>query len=354
MGYAGSTILAALLCAGAVLVTGTGIGLARGSAALAGGPTGSLAGVAGSASASNESGPTGHVLPSYPPLTAASPLVTVPDLPTTEAAPIERPTDQVPDLTTLPPDPPTASPLPAAAAPVEPAPAAEPVAPAPTPEIPAPPPPAPDAPVLAPYATVLGWHGADQVAYLTFDDGPGPYTGRVLDILAAAGVKATFCEIGQRVSETPALTARVAAEGHTLCNHSWDHYSPFDSLPPETLDQEIDLTQNAIQQAAGVVPRYLRAPEGRFGAPGGAVLQAGQRARTIPLGWGVDSLDWQKPGAATIVANVMSEVSPGAIILLHDGGGTDREESIAALPAIISSLQAAGYTLAAMPADPAG
>ena len=84
------------------------------------------------------------------------------------------------------------------------------------------------------------------------------------------------------------------------------------------------------------------------------MLQAGQRARTIPLGWGVDSLDWRKPGTPGIVANVMSTVSPGAIILLHDGGGADREETIAALPAIIAALQAAGYTLAAMPADPGG
>ena len=58
--------------------------------------------------------------------------------------------------------------------------------------------------MVPPYATVLGWHGDGKVAYLTFDDGPGPYTGRVLDILAAAGVKATFCQVGQRVAENPA------------------------------------------------------------------------------------------------------------------------------------------------------
>ena len=52
--------------------------------------------------------------------------------------------------------------------------------------------------------------------------------------------------------------------------------------------------------------RYFRAPEGRFGDTGGTVLQAGQRARTIPLGWAVDSLDWRKPGAPAIVANVLA------------------------------------------------
>ena len=209
-------------------------------------------------------------------------------------------------------------------------------------------------PVVAPYATVIGWHGDSKVAYLTFDDGPGPATGRVLDILAASGVQATFCEVGQRVAEAPALTRRVVAEGHTLCNHSWDHHSPFDTLTPADLDDQIGRTQDAFIAAVGSGARYFRAPEGAFGATGGTVLQAAQRARTIPLGWGVDSLDWRKPGVEAIVANVLTAVSPGAVILLHDGGGTDREQTLAALPGIIGGLQAAGYTVAAMPPDPAG
>ena len=219
---------------------------------------------------------------------------------------------------------------------------------------PAPPAPVADVPVVAPYATVIGWHGDARVAYLTFDDGPGPATGRVLDILAAGGVKATFCQLGLRVAEAPELTSRVVAEGHTLCNHSWDHRSPFDALTAAEIDSEIGRTQDAFSQASGGTARYFRAPEGAFGPTGGAVLQAAQRARTIPLGWGVDSLDWRKPGVDAIVANVLTAVSPGAVILLHDGGGTDREQTLAALPGIISGLQAAGYALAAMPPDPAG
>ncbi len=141
-------------------------------------------------------------------------------------------------------------------------------------------------PVNPPYSTILGWHGDGKVAYLTFDDGPGPYTGRVLDILAAAGVKATFCEVGQKVTENPALTQRVVAEGHTLCNHSWDHYSPFDTLPAQTLDQEIGLTQNAFLQATGVTVRYFRAPEGRFGDPGRRGAAGGSAGQDHPAGLG--------------------------------------------------------------------
>ena len=231
-------------------------------------------------------------------------------------------------------------------APADPAPATAPGAP--TQE------PAPPTTAQPPYNTVLGWHGSDKVTYLSFDDGPGPATARILDVLAGAGVKATFCEIGQKVAENPALVQRVVAEGHTLCNHSWDHHSPFDTLAPADIDAEIGQTQQAMVAAAGIAARYFRAPEGRFGAPDGQVLLACQRARTIPLAWGVDSLDWKKPGAAAIVSTVLSTVTPGAVILLHDGGGDDREQTIAALPGIISGLQAAGYTLAALPADPIG
>lgn len=211
-----------------------------------------------------------------------------------------------------------------------------------------------DQPLAPPYTAVLGWTGVGQVAYLTFDDGPGPYTGQILDILAASGVKATFCQLGTKVTENPALAQRIVADGHTLCNHSWDHHSPFDALPREGIDQQLSATQNAIAVATGVTPRYFRAPEGRFGEPGGAVLQAAQRAQTVPLGWAVDSVDWKKPGATAITDNVLKAVTPGAVILLHDGGGTDRQQTVEALPGIISGLQAAGYFLAPLPPDPAG
>jgi peptidoglycan/xylan/chitin deacetylase (PgdA/CDA1 family) len=324
-----STLLVVALCAAGVLVCGAaGLAVATDTDATFDG-----GGLRMAAQATTRVSPSTSAQP-----TISHPLVvTVPNLPTTEAPPVAPPAVPAEQsaVPAAPPPPPAPTPAPSDPAPSEPA-------------------PPPDAPVNPPYSTILGWHGDGKVAYLTFDDGPGPYTGRVLDVLAAAGVKATFCEVGQKVSESPGLTQRVVAEGHTLCNHSWDHYSPFDTLPAQTLDQEIGLTQNAFLQATGVTVRYFRAPEGRFGDPGGAVLQAGQRARTIPLAWGVDSLDWKKPGAPAIVSTVLTTVSPGAIVLLHDGGGADREETLAALPGVISGLQSAGYTLAALPPDPAG
>lgn len=263
----------------------------------------------------------------------AAPAVTVPDPAT--AAP---PADPAPSA-----DPGPAGP-PAPESPAAPAPAPAPeVAPAPDPIA-----------VVPPYSTVLGWTGEGRVAYLTFDDGPGPETGPVLDILAAKGVKATFCVVGQRVAENTELVRRIVAEGHTVCNHSWDHPDGFDALAPDVLAGQIGRTQDAVVAATGHTPRYLRAPGGRFGDPTGPVHQAAQQARTLLLGWGVDSRDWTKPGAATITSTVLGTVTPGAIILMHDAGGTDRQQTIEALPQVIDGLRAAGYTLAALPPDPAG
>jgi peptidoglycan/xylan/chitin deacetylase (PgdA/CDA1 family) len=272
--------------------------------------------------------------------------VTVPEL--TGAGTITNLTDPAVTVPAATPEPTTPAPAATPAPTPEGAPATE-AAPPPAPE----PPPTPVT-VVPPYSTVLGWTGEGKVAYLTFDDGPGPATGQMLDILAAKGVKATFCVVGQRVSENPEMTRRIVAEGHTVCNHSWDHPTGFAALAPDVLAGQIGRTQDAVIQATGHTPRYLRAPEGSFGDPGGSVHQAGQQARTLLLGWAVDSKDWTKPGAATIVSTVLGGISPGAIILMHDAGGADRQQTLEALPGVIDGLQAAGYTLLPLPPDPAG
>jgi peptidoglycan/xylan/chitin deacetylase (PgdA/CDA1 family) len=299
-----------------------------------------LAAIAGSAPA---------VTPDPTAATAATAIrVTVPEL--TVAGTIANLTAPVTVPSTTP-----AAPPPAANAepPATPAPAAEPAPAEPAPE-PVPPPAPSPVTVVAPYTTVLGWTGEGKVAYLTFDDGPGPDTGRILDVLAGRGVAATFCVLGQRVSENVETTRRIVAEGHTLCNHSWDHPTAFDTLAPDVLAGQIGRTQEAVVQATGHTPRYLRAPEGRFGEPAGTVHQAAQQARTLLLGWAVDSRDWTTPGAAAILANVTGAVGPGAVILLHDAGGADRQQTVDALPGIIDGLRAAGYTLLPLPPDPSG
>jgi peptidoglycan/xylan/chitin deacetylase (PgdA/CDA1 family) len=205
-------------------------------------------------------------------------------------------------------------------------------------------------PLTAPYDKVLGFHGSGMVAYLTFDDGPSRYTAQVLDILAAAGVKATFCQIGSQINGFPDVERRLIADGHTLCNHSWTHPDSIAALSATQIDQQIGNTQKAFAQF-GVTVHYFRAPDGDFGKTTTTLRQLCQQYQTRPLGWAVDSEDWKKPGVTKIVQTALSSVSPGAIILLHDGGGTDRDQTMAAIPGIISGLQGQGYTLTALPSD---
>ena len=213
--------------------------------------------------------------------------------------------------------------------------------------------PAPEQPsvvVASQYAHILGWLSGGKVVSLTFDDGPSPYSGRVLDLLHRYGIKATFCQIGEQVGSYPAIEARIKAEGHTFCNHSWDHDEALPSRSVAVIDSEITRTQQAIVSLTGVTPRYYRAPGGDWGK--GTKLKAElAKFHTIPLAWADDSLDWTKPGVAAIVKNVLSTVTPGAIILMHDGGG-NRSQTLAALPKIIAGLKAKGYQFVALPQSP--
>lgn len=205
--------------------------------------------------------------------------------------------------------------------------------------------PAASVPVPGVYQHVLGWSGTGKVAHLTFDDGPGPYTDRVLDILAAKGVRATFCQIGEQVGAYPAAENRIVAHGHQLCNHSWDHPLGFGLLSVKDVTSEIARTEQAIGAASGVMPGYFRAPGGRFGQ---SVKVAATTIGTHLLGWGADTEDWKRPGVDAILANAQKNLSPGVIILMHDGGG-DRSETLAALPLLIDRLRNQGYTITPLP-----
>jgi peptidoglycan/xylan/chitin deacetylase (PgdA/CDA1 family) len=189
----------------------------------------------------------------------------------------------------------------------------------------------------APLGLLPGAAGRRLVA-LTFDDGPGPYTRQVLDVLAAKHVHATFCQIGRQVGDFPAVERRIVEEGHALCNHSWDH-DYAQTTAAATIPAEIDRTNAALVAACGTRPQVMRAPGGLWTA----ALYSALRARNmVPLGWAVDPDDWMMPGTAAIVGRVLAQVRPGAVILLHDGGG-DRSQTVAALGTIIDTLRARGY-----------
>ncbi|WP_329494498.1 polysaccharide deacetylase family protein [Kitasatospora herbaricolor] len=248
-----------------------------------------------------------------------------------DAVPATPPGTPAPSATTAPGRPPAAprpgSPQPAPGAPTTSAPPAR----------PAPPPAAPGVSAALVASTA---HGGRTVA-LTFDDGPGPATGQVLDVLAQYGAKATFCQIGPQAAANPAMVKRILAAGHRLCDHSVHHPQPFAALSHDRQVEEIVPARDMIVRAGGAgteVP-WFRAPGGGFTA---ANQQVAAAAGMRPLTWTVDTRDWSRPGVPAIVASVQHGLRPGGVVLMHDGGG-DRSQTVAALRQLLPWLTAQGY-----------
>jgi peptidoglycan/xylan/chitin deacetylase (PgdA/CDA1 family) len=182
---------------------------------------------------------------------------------------------------------------------------------------------------------------------LTFDDGPGEFTPRVLDILREKQVRATFFVVGQMVAERPELLRAIVDSGHLIGNHTWSHRMPRSSMgwKATTLTSEIARTGGKITKATGQVPCFFR-------PPGGVIKGAGKISRTARMSmtiWSVDTRDWsgQRPGKPKFSATVRKRAQAGLteehpIVLMHDGGGY-RGSTVAALPGIIDDYRAAGY-----------
>jgi len=184
------------------------------------------------------------------------------------------------------------------------------------------------------------WPNERAVA-LTFDDGPwDPYTGQLLDILARYRAVATFFVVGEQAARFPDLVRRERAQGNAVANHSWDH--PFlTALSADRAADEVDRTSALLTSLTGSAPLCLRPP---YGALNGATVALVSSRGLATVLWSTDTSDYRRPGADTIVARVLAGVRPGAIVLMHDGGG-DRSQDVAALPAIVEGIRARGYRL---------
>lgn len=181
-----------------------------------------------------------------------------------------------------------------------------------------------------------------KVVALTFDDGPTTeWTPQILAVLRAKGVKATFCEVGDNVARHPELSRQVVAEGHRLCNHTLAHDEHLRGAGQTVLDQQIGGGRDAITDAGLDAPAWFR-PPGGFLDDG--IEATARRAGEVVVTWTVDTEDWKR-GAnyLTIFDKLFRQVEPGAIILMHDGGGTDRSATVASLGPMIDTLRAQGY-----------
>jgi peptidoglycan-N-acetylglucosamine deacetylase len=182
---------------------------------------------------------------------------------------------------------------------------------------------------------------------LTFDDGPGPATPQVLDVLQKAGVHATFFVIGQHAAADPEMLRRITAGGNALGDHTWSHHIPKAKAGwnPGRLAREIEHTRRAIFDATGLQPCLFR-------PPGGIVKGAETVTHDAGLSmilWSVDTRDWSVPskGKSKFASVIRKRAALGLtqehpVILLHDGGG-NREATVAALHEIINDYRTHGY-----------
>ena len=183
---------------------------------------------------------------------------------------------------------------------------------------------------------------------LTFDDVPDPrFTPQVLDVLKKEGVKATFFAVGDRSKKHPGIVARIKREGHAIGNHSYNH-ALFTKLSIEEIRNQIERTNRILKSITGQEPRLIRPPYGEINEE---QLRWARKNNYKVVNWNVDSLDWKGLSKDEVKHNILSAAGPGAIILLHAGGGvgSNLSGSIQALPEVIAELRNKGYTFVTLP-----
>lgn len=196
---------------------------------------------------------------------------------------------------------------------------------------------------------VLSAAPTENTVALTFDDGPDPrFTPQILDLLAEHDIKATFFVTGARAEAYPELLQRIVNEGHIVGNHTYGHPNLVESSDMDTLETEVLRTEEIINAIVGYRTKLFRAPYGFLYDE--LLEQLGSMDYTV-VGWSVDSLDWREDPPEDIAYNVISNIHPGAIILMHDGAGDtgDRTNTIEALRQIIPNLKDQGLEFETVP-----
>lgn len=180
---------------------------------------------------------------------------------------------------------------------------------------------------------------ADKKIALTFDDGPHPsQTKRILDILDAHGVKATFFMVGVNVQNYPDVAREVVSRGHEIGNHTFSH-SKLGSMSESDVSDELERCEASLQKICNYHPQLFRPPQGALSnAIEGCSFERDYRL----ILWSLDTRDWEVKNTQQIVKTVLSKVKGGDIILMHDYVGT-HSKTADALEILLPELLSRGY-----------
>jgi peptidoglycan/xylan/chitin deacetylase (PgdA/CDA1 family) len=197
--------------------------------------------------------------------------------------------------------------------------------------------PKPPATPAEPSNTYNSVHVDGPFIALTFDDGPNAtLTPKLLDLLAARHLKATFFVVGQNAADHPDILKRAVREGHEIANHSWSHPN-LGKMSDDAVRRELQKTDDAIAAAIGKRPTLMRPPYGSITAHQKRWIHEEFGYRIII--WDVDPLDWKRPGPSVVTSRILKETHAGSIVLAHD----IHPPTIEAMPATFEQLQKKGF-----------
>ncbi len=190
----------------------------------------------------------------------------------------------------------------------------------------------------------------DPLVAITFDDGPSPeFTPKILDILKAYDVQASFFVVGEHVERYPDIVLRMYNEGHDIGNHTYDHINVPTTAAP-ILSSQLVATNIEIMKVTGEHPLYVRPARGMYDARFRRLVELMGMQTVL---WSLSSRDWRGSVSPEQMMNrILSRVKPGDILLFHDSGslirgqGASRQRTVDALPGIIQELQSRGFRIA--------
>lgn len=186
------------------------------------------------------------------------------------------------------------------------------------------------------------WRGPKDArgVALTFDDGPSPeHTPKILDLLDAAGVRATFFVIGRKAERHPELVRAIRARGHAVGVHGFAHDRLFSLRSPRFVREDLGRAVAVLEEITGEPPVLFRPPIGHTSA---RIAKVAGELGLACVGWsvrGVDGLRGARP--ERVAARVVPKLRDGAIVLLHDAAERDdfKPASLEALPRILAAME---------------